>query len=229
MAALSKRRKEILNQVQAGKTYTFVEAIELLKKLPRAKFLESVDISVNLGIDARKETVRGSIVLPHGTGKSVRVAVFTKGANAEAAKAAGADLVGMEDLAQQIQAGEMNFEVVIASPDAMGVVGRLGQLLGPRGLMPNPKVGTVTMDVAQAVKNAKGGQVRYRADKNGIVHCALGNIGFETPALKENIEAFMESLRRAKPSTSKGIYLRKVTVSTTMGPGLLIDQAVFNI
>lgn len=229
MAALSKRRKAILSHIEVGKVYSCVEAIELLKKLPRAKFLESVDISVNLGIDARKETVRGAIVLPHGTGKSVRVAVFTQGANADAAKAAGADLVGMDDLAQQIQSGQMNFEVVIASPDAMGVVGRLGQVLGPRGLMPNPKVGTVTMDVAQAVRNAKGGQVRYRADKNGIIHCVIGKIDFETNALKENIEALMDSLRKAKPSTSKGVYLKKVTVSTTMGPGLAIDQTVYNI
>lgn len=229
MATVSKRKKEILSQVEAEKVYAFVEAVEVLKKLPPAKFLESVDISVNLGIDARKETVRGAVVLPNGTGKSVRVAVFTQGANADAAKAAGADLVGMEDLAQQIQAGNMDFEVVIASPDAMGVVGRLGQVLGPRGLMPNPKVGTVTMDVAQAVKNAKGGQVRYRADKNGIIHCSIGKINFETKALKENVEALMDSLRKAKPSTAKGVYFKKMSVSTTMGPGLAVDQAQFNI
>lgn len=229
MAALSKRRKAILNQIEAGKVYPFAEAIEVLKKLPHAKFIETVEVSFNLGVDTRKETVRGSVVLPNGTGKSVRVAVFTQGANAEAAKAAGADFVGMEDLAQQIQAGQMDFEVVIASPDAMGVVGRLGQVLGPRGLMPNPKVGTVTMDVAQAVRNAKGGQVRYRADKNGIIHCAIGKINFETKALKENVEALVDSLRKAKPSTSKGVYFKKMSVSTTMGPGLTVDQTLLNI
>lgn len=225
MATQSKKRQEILKHIEFGKLYSFVDAIELLKKLPHAKFIESIDIAVNLGVDTRKsdQVVRGSIVLPHGTGKSVRVAVFTQGANAEAAKAAGADLVGMDDLAQQVQAGQMDFDVVIASPDAMGVVGRLGQILGPRGLMPNPKVGTVTMDVAQAVKNAKGGQVRYRADKTGIVHCTIGKIDFDSNKLKENLEALLDSLRKTKPSTSKGIYLRKVTVSSTMGPGLAVE------
>lgn len=227
MATLSKRRKEIDKLVEAGKIYTATEAIELLKRLPKSKFRESVDIAVNLGIDSRKsdQVVRGALVLPHGTGKSVRVAVFTQGANADAAKAAGADLVGMDDLAQKIQGGQMDFDVVIASPDAMGVVGRLGQVLGPRGLMPNPKVGTVTMDVAQAVKNAKGGQVRYRADKTGIVHCTIGKIDFDSNALKENLEAVLESLRKTKPASSKGVYMKKLTISSTMGPGLLVSLA----
>jgi len=224
---LSKRQQVIQKQMVPGKVYSFLEAIQLLKQLPPAKFLESVDISVNLGIDAKKsdQAVRGASVLPHGTGKTVRVAVFTQGANADAAVAAGADIVGMDDLAQKVQAGEMDFDVVIASPDAMGVVGRLGQVLGPRGLMPNPKVGTVTMDVATAVKNAKGGQVRFRSDKNGIIHCSIGKLNFDANALKENLEALMENLRKTKPSSSKGIYLRKITLSTTMGPGLVIDQA----
>ena len=227
MAKLSKRMQIIEKSIVPLKAYLFVEAIELLKQLPPAKFIESVDISVNLGVDARKsdQVVRGAAVLPHGTGKNVRVAVFTQGANVEAAKAAGADLVGMDDLAQQIQGGNMDFDVVIASPDAMGVVGRLGQLLGPRGLMPNPKVGTVTMDVATAVKNAKSGQVRFRSDKNGIVHCSIGKLDFVVNALKENLEALLDNLRKVKPSTAKGIYIRKVTVSTTMGPGLIVDQA----
>ncbi len=227
MKKLSKRQQVIQKSIVPGKVYDFVSAVQLLKQLPPAKFPESIDISVNLGVDARKsdQVVRSAAVLPHGTGKVVRVAVFTQGANADAARAAGADLVGMDDLAQQIQAGNMNFDVVIASPDAMGVVGRLGQLLGPRGLMPNPKVGTVTMDVATAIKNVKGGQVRYRSDKNGIVHCSIGKLSFEANALKENLEALLESLRKAKPISSKGIYMKKISVSTTMGPGLLIDQA----
>lgn len=230
MAKLSKRMQTIQKNIAPGKVYAFTEAVQLLKQLPPAKFRESVDISVNLGVDARKsdQVVRGACVLPHGTGKSVRVAVFTQGANAEAAKAAGAELVGLEDLAQKIQAGNMDFEVVIASPDAMGIVGRLGQVLGPRGLMPNPKVGTVTMDVATAVKNAKAGQVRYRSDKNGIIHCSVGKLDFDANALKENCEALLENLRKAKPSTSKGVYMKKVTLSTTMGPGLIIDQASLN-
>lgn len=224
MATLSKRRKLIEKELVLGKVYAFLDAMTLLKKLPKAKFNESVDIAVNLSIDTRKsdQVVRGALVLPHGTGKSVRVAVFTQGANAEAAKAAGAELVGMDDLAQKIQAGNMDFDVVIASPDAMGVVGRLGQVLGPRGLMPNPKVGTVTMDIGQAVKNAKGGQVRYRADKTGIVHCTIGKLNFESQALKENFEAVIESLRKTKPASSKGIYIKKITLSSTMGPGLII-------
>lgn len=227
MATISKRQQAIQKALTLGKVYSFADAVKLLASLPAAKFLESVDVSVNLGIDARKseQVVRGATVMPHGTGKTVRVAVFTQGANADAAKAAGADLVGMDDLAQQIQAGNMNFDVVVASPDAMGVVGRLGQVLGPRGLMPNPKVGTVTMDVATAVKNAKAGQVRYRSDKNGIVHCSIGKINFDANALKENLQALLENLRKTKPSASKGIYMKKVTLSTTMGPGLIIDLA----
>lgn len=227
MATISKRQQVIEKAYTPGKVYTFEEAVKILVTLPPAKFIESFDVSVNLGIDARKseQVVRGSVVMPHGTGKTVRVAVFTQGANADAAKAAGADLVGMDDLAQQIQAGNMDFDVVVASPDAMGVVGRLGQVLGPRGLMPNPKVGTVTMDVATAVKNAKGGQVRYRSDKNGIVHCSIGKINFDANALKENLQALLENLRKTKPSASKGIYMKKVTLSTTMGPGLVIDLA----
>ena len=226
MATLSKRRKIIEKQVVHGKVHTFVEAMELLKSLPKAKFREGVDVAVNLGIDPRKseQVVRGALVLPNGTGKSVRVAVFTQGANAEAAKAGGAEFVGMDDLAQKIQGGMMDFDVVIASPDAMGVVGRLGQVLGPRGLMPNPKVGTVTMDVGQAVKNAKGGQVRFRADKTGIVHCTIGKIDFETQALKENFEAILDSLRKTKPSSAKGVYIKKITLSSTMGPGLIVSS-----
>jgi large subunit ribosomal protein L1 len=227
MAKISKRMQAIQKNLTPGKVYSFLDAVKLLTTVPPAKFLESFDVSVNLGIDARKseQVVRGATVMPHGTGKTVRVAVFTQGANAEAAKAAGADLVGMDDLAQQIQAGEMNFDVVVASPDAMGVVGRLGQILGPRGLMPNPKVGTVTMDVATAVKNAKAGQVRYRSDKNGIVHTSIGKRNFDPNALKENLQALLENLRKTKPSASKGIYMKKVTLSTTMGPGLVIDLA----
>lgn len=227
MAKISKRMQVIEKSVIPQKAYLFAEAVEILKQLPPAKFIESVDISVNLGVDARKsdQVVRGAAVLPNGTGKNVRVAVFTQGANADAAKAAGADLIGMDDLAQQIQSGNMDFDVVIASPDAMGVVGRLGQVLGPRGLMPNPKVGTVTMDVATAVKNAKGGQVRFRSDKNGIVHCSIGKLDFSANALKENLEALLDNLRKVKPSTAKGIYIKKITVSTTMGPGLMVDQA----
>lgn len=228
--ALSKRIQVIQKSITPGKVYSFADAVQILKQLPPVKFIESVEICVNLGVDARKsdQVVRGASVLPHGTGKTVRVAVFTQGANADAAKAAGADLVGMDDLAQKIQAGNFDFDVVIASPDAMGVVGRLGQVLGPRGLMPNPKVGTVTPDVATAVKNAKAGQVRYRSDKNGIVHCAIGKINFDTNALKENLEALLDNLRKSKPSTSKGVYMKKVTVSTTMGPGLTVDLSSLN-
>lgn len=230
MPKISKRQRAIQEHIEMGKVYSFQEAMGILKKCPPAKFRESVDVSVNLGINAKQsdQVVRGAIVLPHGTGKTVRVAVFTQGANAEAAKAAGADLIGMEDLASKIQAGSMDFDVVIASPDAMGVVGRLGQVLGPRGLMPNPKVGTVTPDVATAVKNAKGGQVRYRADKNGIVHCSIGKIDFKSEALKENLESLLDSLRKAKPSSSKGVYMKKMTVSTTMGPGLIVDLSSLN-
>lgn len=225
MAQLTKKRKAIIEQVAAGKVYGFTEAVALLKSLPPAKFVEGVDVSVNLGIDSRKsdQTVRGSTVLPNGTGKTVRVAVFTQGPNAKAAQDAGADIVGMDDLAESIKAGNMDFDVVIASPDAMGVVGRLGQVLGPRGLMPNPKVGTVTPDVATAVKNAKGGQVRYRADKNGIIHCTIGKINFDADSLAGNFAALLADLKKAKPANAKGIYLKKATLSTTMGPGLTID------
>jgi len=231
MAHLTKKRKAILEKITPGKVYGFAEAVTLLQSLPAAKFAESVDVSVNLGIDSRKsdQTVRGSTVLPNGTGKTVRVAVFTQGPNAKAAKDAGADIVGMDDLADSIKAGNMDFDVVIASPDAMGVVGRLGQVLGPRGLMPNPKVGTVTPDVATAVKNAKGGQVRYRADKNGIVHCTIGKINFEAKALEGNFAALLTDLKKAKPSNAKGIYMKKATLSTTMGPGVTIDLASLEV
>ena len=227
MAQITKKRKIILEKLDLAKVYNFAEAVQLLQSIPAAKFREGVDVSVNLGIDARKsdQTVRGSSLLPHGTGKTVRVAVFTQGANAAAAKAAGADVVGMEDLAESIKAGNMDFDVVIASPDAMGVVGRLGQVLGPRGLMPNPKVGTVTQDVATAVTNAKGGQVRYRADKNGIIHCSIGKIDFNAQQLQENFAALLVDLKKAKPSNAKGIYLKKATLSSTMGPGLTVDLA----
>lgn len=207
--------------------YEINEALNLLKELATAKFVESVDVSVNLGIDARKsdQNVRGATVLPNGTGRDVRVAVFTSGANAEKAKAAGADLVGMEDLAEQVKKGEMNFDVVIASPDAMRVVGMLGQILGPRGLMPNPKTGTVTPDVETAVKNAKAGQIRYRNDKAGIIHATIGKVNFDNDKLKENLEALLVALKRAKPATSKGQYIKKVSLSTTMGAGVAIDQS----
>lgn len=227
MAKLSKRQRAIKEKVASGKLYTVEEAVALLKELSTVKFAETVDVSVNLGIDPRKsdQSVRGATTLPHGNGKDVRVAVFTQGANAEAAKAAGAELVGMDDLAAEIKGGRMDFDVVIASPDAMRVVGQLGQVLGPRGLMPNPKTGTVTPDVVTAVKNAKAGQVRYRAEKGGIVHGGIGKISFETVALKENLEALISDLKKAKPATSKGIYLKKIALSTTMGPGLVIDQS----
>lgn len=227
MAKLSKRQKAIREQLAGNKSYSLTEAIDKLKTLPRAKFIESVDVSINLGVDPRKsdQVVRGSTVLPNGNGKTVRVAVFTQGANAEAAKAAGADIVGFDDLAAEIKAGKMDFDVVIASPDAMRVVGQLGQILGPRGLMPNPKVGTVTPDVAGAVRNAKAGQVRYRTDKAGIIHCSVGNVDFDTDKLVGNINALVADLVKMKPSTSKGIYLKKVSVSTTMGTGLAVDGA----
>lgn len=225
MTKLTKRAKLIKEKIQTGKVYPVNEALDVLKSLSSVKFVESVDVSVNLGVDPRKsdQAVRGATVMPHGTGKVVRVAVFTQGQNVEAAKNAGADLIGMDDLAQQITAGELNFDVVIASPDAMRVVGKLGQILGPRGLMPNPKVGTVTPDVATAVRNAKSGQVRYRTDKKGIIHCTIGKVNFETLALKENLDALLSDLKKIKPSTSKGVYLKKITVSTTMGPGLTVD------
>ena len=227
MAKLSKRARAIAAKVDGTKEYGFDEAIALLKEFATVKFAESIDVAVNLGIDARKsdQNVRGASVLPNGTGKEVRVAVFTQGANAEAAKEAGADIVGMEDLAELVKKGEMNFDVVVASPDAMRVVGQLGQILGPRGLMPNPKTGTVTPDVATAVKNAKAGQVRYRNDKNGIIHASIGKIAFEADAIKENLEALMSALRKAKPSSAKGIYISKVSLSTTMGAGIVIDQS----
>jgi len=230
MARLSKREKAIRARLTPGKIYPINEVLDLLKEVATAKFVESVDVAVNLGVDPRKsdQVVRGSTVLPHGTGKSVRVAVFAQGANVEAAKEAGADLVGLEDLAAAVKAGELNFDVVIASPDTMRVVGQLGQILGPRGLMPNPKVGTVTTDVATAVRNAKAGQVRYRTDKVGIIHCSIGKVDFEPLKLQENLQALLGDLKKAKPATSKGIYMRKVTLSTTMGPGLPVDQSTLS-
>lgn len=226
MAKLTKRQKAIASKIEAGKVYNFEEAATLLAELSTVKFSESFDIAVNLGVDPRKsdQVVRSATVLPHGTGKTVRVAVFTQGPAAEAALAAGADRVGMDDLAAEMKGGDLNYDVVIASPDAMRVVGQLGQILGPRGLMPNPKVGTVTPDVANAVKNAKAGQVRYRTDKNGIIHTSVGKVGFEAIKLKENVEALIADLKRIKPASSKGIYVKRVTLSTTMGPGLVIDQ-----
>lgn len=226
MAKLSKRAKLIREKVSPTKQYEIVEGLKLLKELATSKFVESVDVAVNLGIDARKsdQNVRGATVLPHGTGRTVRVAVFTQGANADAAKAAGADLVGMDDLAEKVKAGEMNFDVVIASPDAMRVVGTLGQILGPRGLMPNPKTGTVTPNVAEAVKNAKAGQVRYRNDKNGIIHTTIGKVDFDDQKLKENLESLLAALRKAKPANAKGQFIKKVSLSTTMGAGLTVDQ-----
>jgi large subunit ribosomal protein L1 len=227
LAKLSKTRKIQLEGLQRDKIYPLDEALTLIKERAKAKFSESVDVAINLGVDPKKsdQVVRGSTVLPHGTGTTVRVAVFAQGENAEAAKAAGADIVGMDDLAESIQAGELNFDVVIASPDAMRVVGKLGQILGPRGLMPNPKVGTVSPDVAGAVKNAKAGQVRYRTDRAGTIHCAIGNVTFEPGALRENLAALLADLDKAKPASSKGVYMKKVSISSTMGPGLQIDQA----
>ncbi|AMB83787.1 50S ribosomal protein L1 [Pseudomonas agarici] len=227
MAKLTKRQKAIAGKIEAGKAYNFVDAAALLTELSTVKFSESVDVAVNLGVDPRKsdQVVRSATVLPHGTGKTVRVAVFTQGPAAEAALAAGADRVGMDDLAAEMKGGDLNYDVVIASPDAMRVVGQLGQILGPRGLMPNPKVGTVTPDVANAVKNAKAGQVRYRTDKNGIIHTSVGKVGFDAVKLKENVEALIADLKRIKPASSKGIYVKRVTLSTTMGPGLVIDQS----
>ncbi|MGD7035384.1 50S ribosomal protein L1 [Methylotuvimicrobium buryatense] len=227
MAKLTKKAKLIKSKVDRSKQYSVNEAVGLLKELGNSKFVESIDVSVNLGVDPRKsdQNVRGATVLPNGTGKTVRVAVFTQGANADAAKEAGADIVGMDDLADQVKKGEMNFDVVIASPDAMRVVGQLGQILGPRGLMPNPKVGTVTPDVATAVKNAKSGQVRYRTDKSGIIHCSIGKVDFDATAIQQNLEALLADLRKAKPSAAKGVYMKKITLSSTMGPGLWIDQS----
>jgi large subunit ribosomal protein L1 len=231
MAGLSKRAKKIRERIEPGKAYAADDAFVLLKELSSVKFIENVDVAVNLGVDPRKsdQVVRGSAVLPNGIGKDVRVAVFTQGANADAATEAGAERVGMEDLAEEMKGGNLNFDVVIASPDAMRVVGQLGKLLGPRGLMPNPKVGTVTPNVAEAVTNAKAGQVRYRTDKAGIIHCPLGKIDFEPEKLRENLEALLVNLNKAKPSAAKGIYMQKVTVSSTMGPGLTIDHGALSL
>ena len=230
MTKLTKRARLIREKVDVTKEYDISEAVSLLKEFATANFRESVDVAVNLGIDARKsdQNVRGATVLPNGTGRDVRVAVFTQGANAEKALAAGADVVGMDDLAAQVKAGEMNFDVVIASPDAMRVVGQLGQILGPRGLMPNPKVGTVTPDVAGAVKNAKSGQIRYRNDKNGIIHTTIGKADFEPAQLQENLESLLEALKKAKPANAKGQYLKKVSLSTTMGAGVAVNQATLS-
>lgn len=229
MAKLTKRQKTIAERVDRDRQYSVDEALGLLKELSTVKFNESVDVAVNLGIDPRRsdQMVRGSTVLPRGTGKDVRVAVFAEGENATAAKEAGADIVGFDDLAEEIKQGRMDFDVVIASPDAMRVVGQLGQILGPRGLMPNPRVGTVSPDVAGAVKNAKAGQVRYRTDKNGIIHCSIGKVDFEPEALIENLKALIGDLVKAKPAAAKGVYLKRVSLTTTMGPGLSVDQSSF--
>ncbi len=229
MAKLSKRAKKINEKIDREKVYSLEEALTLLKEISSVKFNESVDISVNLGVDPKKsdQVVRGATVLPNGSGKEVRVAVFTDGDNAVAAKAAGADIVGMDDLAAEVKKGNMDFDVVIASPDAMRVVGQLGQILGPRGLMPNPKVGTVTPDVAAAVKNAKTGQVRYRVDKAGIIHCSVGVVSFDVAKLQENIDSLLADLIKAKPTAAKGVFLKKISVTTTMGPGLIVDQSAY--
>ncbi|MGQ9660310.1 MAG: 50S ribosomal protein L1 [Thermochromatium sp.] len=230
MARLSKRMRAIRERVEAGRLYPADEAFSLLKELSQVKFTESIDVAVNLGVDPRKsdQVVRGSTVLPHGIGKTVRVAVFAQGAAADAAREAGADRVGFEDLAEEMKAGQLDYDVVIASPDAMRIVGQLGKVLGPRGLMPNPKVGTVSPDVAEAVRNAKAGQVRYRTDKAGIIHCPLGKVNFEVVKLRENLEALLGSLMKAKPTAAKGVYMKKVTVSSTMGPGLTVDHSALN-
>ena len=227
MARVSKRVRESREKIDTGKSYPVMDALNLLKENATTKFDETVEVAVNLGVDPRKsdQIVRGSTVLPQGTGKVVKVAVFAQGDQADEAKAAGAEYIGMQDLAEQVQGGMMDFSVVIAAPDAMPVVGKLGKLLGPRGLMPNPKVGTVTKDTGQAVSNAKAGQVRYRTDKNGIIHCGIGKTSFAAEALKENLDTLLADLKKAKPSASKGIYLKKISLSTTMGPGLVVDQA----
>jgi large subunit ribosomal protein L1 len=227
VAQISKRFKAIAAKADRGKSYPLPDAFKIIKETATAKFDESIDVAVNLGIDAKKsdQTVRGSVVLPAGTGKTVRIAVFAQGDKAKEALAAGADIVGFEDLAEQIKAGNINFDVAIASPDAMRIVGQLGQVLGPRGLMPNPKVGTVTPDVAGAVRNAKAGQVQYRADKAGIVQCTIGRASFSVDALKQNLLALVDALNKSKPPTSKGVYLRKISISSTMGIGLRVDQA----
>lgn len=231
MAKLSKRQRAIREKIDPTKQYGIEDAVALLKEVSSVKFGETVDVAVNLGIDPRKsdQAVRGATTLPNGSGKDVRVAVFTQGANADAAKEAGADLVGMEDLAEQVKAGNMDFDVVIADPAAMRVVGQLGQVLGPRGLMPNPKTGTVTPDVVTAIKNAKAGQVRYRADKGGIVHGAIGKLTFDAKALKENLEALLADLKKAKPASAKGVFLKKISLSTTMGPGIVLDQSSLEV
>jgi len=227
MAKLSKRLRFINEKLLPGKVYTVLEAIALLKEVSQVKFNESVDVSINLGIDPRKseQTVRGAVVLPHGIGKTPRVAVFAQAANAEVATTAGADIVGFEDLAEDIKAGKLDFDVLIATPDAMRLVGQLGQILGPRGLMPNPKIGTVTVDVATAVRNAKSGQVRYRADKGGIIHCTIGKLNFEPQQLQQNLDVLVAAIKKAKPNTAKGVYLKRLNLSSTMGPGLLINVA----
>ncbi len=231
MAKDTRRLKAIHEKVERGKLHDVSEALALLKDLSSVKFSESVDVSVNLGVDPRKsdQVVRGSTVMPNGIGKESRVAVFAQGAAAEEAREAGADIVGMDDLAEQVQAGNLDFDIVIAAPDAMRVVGRLGRILGPRGLMPNPKVGTVTPDVAGAVRNAKAGQVQYRTDRAGIIHCTIGKVGFEVEALKQNLDALLGDLNKAKPGASKGVYMKKVTLSTTMGPGIGIDKATLGL
>ncbi len=225
--AISKRVKSWADKIDSEKFYPLTDALQLLKECSTVKFDESVEVAVNLGVDAKKsdQAVRGATVLPKGTGKTVRVAVFAQGEQAEAAKSAGADVVGFEDLAERMQAGEMDFDVIVATPDAMPVVSKLGKILGPRGLMPNPKVGTVSTDAGQAVTNAKAGQVRYRTDKNGIIHCAIGKVSFEVDALKENLLSLLADLNKAKPSSAKGIYLKKISLSTTMGPGIVVDQS----
>ena len=230
MAKLSKRAKLAAEKVQRGKAYSLEEAVALINELGTAKFKESIDVAINLGVDARKsdQNVRGATTLPFGTGKTVRVAVFAQGANAEKAKEAGADIVGFDDLAASIKGGNTDFDVVIASPDAMRIVGQLGTILGPKGLMPNPKVGTVTPDVAGAVRNAKAGQIRFRTDKNGIIHGGIGKVGFKADAIRGNLEALLADLKKAKPSTSKGIYVQKVVLSSTMGPGVLVDASTLN-
>lgn len=231
MAKLSKRTKVFQEKVEPGKAYLVKEALELLKEVSSVKFDESVEVAVNLGVDARKsdQQVRGSTVLPKGTGKTVKVAVFAQGENAKLAEEAGADVVGFDDLAESMKKGDIDYGVVIATPDAMPVVGKLGQILGPRGLMPNPKVGTVTNDVKQAVENAKGGQVRYRTDKNGIIHCVIGKVSFDVDSLVENLDSLLSDLKKAKPSAAKGVYLRKISLSTTMGPGVLVDQTSLSV
>jgi large subunit ribosomal protein L1 len=231
MAAVIKRQQAWKERLQPGHQYPIDEALAMVKEFANAKFQESLDVAVNLGVDASKsdQQVRGSTIMPNGIGKSVRVAVFTQGKNVEAVLAAGADIVGLEDLAAKVKQGQIDFDVVIASPDAMRVVGQLGQILGPRGLMPNPKVGTVTPDVVTAVKNAKAGQVRYRCDKAGIIHCTLGKASFEPEALKGNLMALLSDLQKAKPSTSKGVYIQRVTLSSTMGPGITVDRASLSL